>query len=182
MVSPCTGWSALVYHDDSDGSDTGTGDNRFSREPAFGCFVAGNFDFMLAPYHATWAEGDIDDISVEGSNIGEVFISMQAAQAGETDLLISGDFNLVPSDLAAAINREIPTVGSGSTLNGSGDRTQNLYDHLIISDPDETGELIGTAEVIDVRDQSADNKTFFKTVSDHLPVVARFNTSVADDD
>ena len=107
---------------------------------------------------------------------------MQAAQVGESDLLISRDFNLVPSDLAAAINREIPTVGSGSTLNGSGERTQNLYDHLIISDHDKTGELIGTAEVIDVRNQATDNKTFFKTVSDHLPVAARFNTSILDDD
>ena len=107
---------------------------------------------------------------------------MSAAQSGENDLLISGDFNLVPTDLADAINREIPTVGSGSTLNGSGDRTQNLYDHLIISDPDESSELIGTAEVIDVRGGAADNRTFFQTVSDHLPVVARFDTSAVDDD
>ncbi len=40
-----------------------TGENVFSREPAFGCFVAGNFDFVLAAYHALWGGGDIDDIS-----------------------------------------------------------------------------------------------------------------------
>ena len=158
------------------------GNNAFSREPAFGCFVAGNFDFILAPYHAVWAEGDIDDISAEVGNIDDVFASMQAARSSEKDLLISGDFNLVPTDLAIAINREIPTVGTGSTLNGSGDRTQNLYDHLILSDPDETSELIGTAEVIDVRNQATSKKIFFKTVSDHLPIVARFDTSAADDD
>ena len=109
---------------DNDGSGGDTGNNEFSREPAYGCFKSGNFDFLLAPYHATWAEGDIDDISAEVINIDDVFISMQTAQSGENDLLIAGDFNLVPSDLAAAINREIPTVGEGSTLNGSGERTQ----------------------------------------------------------
>ena len=64
----------------------------------------------------------------------------------------------------------------------AGNEPRNLYDHLIISNPDDTGELIGTAEVIDIRNQAADNKTFFKTVSDHLPVVARFDTSGVDDD
>jgi len=122
-VTPCVGWSALIYHVDNDGGSTGTGEDRFSREPAFGCFVAGNFDFILAPYHAVWADGDIDDISAEVGNIDDVFASMLAAQAGEKDLLISGDFNLVPTDLASAINKEIPTVGTGSTLNGDGVRT-----------------------------------------------------------
>jgi hypothetical protein len=60
-----------------------TSPNLFSREPAFGCFVAGNFDFMLAPYHATWSEGDIDDISDEVEHVAEVFTAMAAAQSGE---------------------------------------------------------------------------------------------------
>ncbi len=181
-VSPCTGWTALVYHVDNDGGPTGTGANVFSREPAFGCFVAGNFDFVLAAYHALWGGGDIDDISAEAMHLEEVFDSMEASQANEDDLFIAGDFNLVPSDLHNAINREIPTVGTGSTLNGSGERTSNLYDHLIVFDPNETTEQIGAAEVIDVRDAVVDDKTFFKTVSDHLPIVARFDTSGPDDD
>ncbi|HUF10889.1 MAG TPA: hypothetical protein VMO47_16335, partial [Rhodothermales bacterium] len=84
--------------------------------------------------------------------------------------------------LAEAIGREIPTVGTGSTLNGSGERTQNLYDHLIVNDSDATAEQIGSAEVIDVRAEAASNEVFFDTVSDHLPIVARFNLAGVDDD
>jgi hypothetical protein len=37
--------------------------------------------------------------------------------------------------------------------------TPKIYT-IIISDPDETGELIGTAEVIDVRNLAIGNRTF----------------------
>lgn len=181
-AAPCAGWTALLYHEDNDGSASGAGVDAFSREPAFGCFVAGTFDFMLAPYHATWSEGDIDDISSEVAELDAVFASMATARPGEADLVILGDFNLVPSDLEEAIGREIPTVGTGSTLNGSGDRTQNLYDHLLVNDGDATSEQIGSAEVIDVRSEAATNKVFFDTVSDHLPIVVQFNTAGPDDD
>ncbi len=103
---------------------------------------------------------------------------MAAAQPGEKDLLIAGDFNLVPSDLAAGIGREVPTSGAGSTLNGSGERTQNLYDHLVVSSTAATAEQIGAAEILDVRAEATDKRTFFRTVSDHLPLVARFRTSL----
>ncbi len=76
----------------------------------------------------------------------------------------------------------IATKGVGSTLNSSGERTFNLYDHLIVFDTDETTEQIGAAEVIDVRGVVANDQTFFQTVSDHLPIVTRFNTSGPDDD
>ena len=181
-AAPCAGWTALFYHEDNDGSGSGSGVDAFSREPAYGCFVAGTFDFMLAPYHASWSEGDIDDISGEVAGLSAVFASMATARPGELDRIILGDFNLVPSDLEDAIGREIPTVGTGSTLNGSGERTQNLYDHLLVNDSDATSEQIGSAEVIDVRSEAANNKLFFDTVSDHLPIVARFNTAGPDDD
>lgn len=178
----CNAWTGLHYHVDNDGSSLGTGADNFAREPAFVCLVAGGFDFVLAPYHATWSDGDIDVISDEADELGDVFAAMAAAQSGERDLLVIGDFNLVPEDLEEAIGREVPTVGTGSTLNGTGARTGNLYDHLLVFDGGASGELIGTAEVIDVRSEAANNKTFFDEVSDHLPIVARFNVAAADDD
>jgi len=178
----CPGWTALVYFEDNDGGATGAGPDLFAREPAFACLQAGNFDFLVAPYHATWSDGDIDVISDEVEELDAVFDAMAASRPGERDLLILGDFNLVPSDLAEAIGREIPTVGTGSTLNGSGERTQNLYDHLIVADRNATTEIIGTAEVIDVRAEAATHKVFFDTVSDHLPIVARFDANAPDDD
>ena len=58
LVRPCTGWTNLVYHDDNDGSGNDTGQDHFSREPAYGCFEAPQnnsnvgIDFLLAAYHA----------------------------------------------------------------------------------------------------------------------------------
>ena len=40
--------------------------------------------------------------------------------------------------------------GSGSTLNTSGARTTNLYDHVLIFSQAATQELIGSPEVLDV--------------------------------
>ena len=64
---------------------------------------------------------------------------MASSSPGEGDLLIIGDFTLVPSDLDEAISREVPTAGTGSTLNGSGERTGNLYDHLVVADASAEG-------------------------------------------
>ena len=53
----------LRYHQDNTGGPGGTGDDLFAREPAFACLKAtgGGFDCMLAAYHATWSDDDIDD-------------------------------------------------------------------------------------------------------------------------
>jgi len=186
-LQPCNGWPGLVYHADNDGSGSDAGPDIFAREPAYICFAVTlnggltGFDFLLAAYHARWAEGDIEDIQNEVRHVEDVFQSMSAARPGEGDLLVIGDFNLVPSDLDAAISREVPTSGTGSTLNGSGERTGNLYDHLVVGDPAATTELVGSVEVLDVRGVAADNRTFFRTVSDHLPIMARFRVGPDDD-
>jgi hypothetical protein len=66
-------------------------------------------------------------------------------------------------------------------LNGTGALTSNLYDHLIAFDLSATMEMISPDEVLDVRNQAASNKSFFDTVSDHLPLVARFRIEADDD-
>jgi len=43
-----------------------------------------------------------------------------------------GDFNLVPVKLAAATSLNDWTEGEGSTLNNRGERTSNLYDHVVV--------------------------------------------------
>jgi hypothetical protein len=183
----CDGWTHLAYHTDNSGGAGATGTDRFSREPAFACFAttradgSPGFDFIFAAYHAIFAEGDIDDIKGEVQHLDEVFASMAAARAGERDLVIAGDYNLVPSDLAATISQQVRTIGSGSTLNGSGTLTANLYDHLIVFDLTATSEMMGPEEIIDVRNAASSNKVFFDTVSDHLPLVARFRIDPDDD-
>ena len=182
VVRMCDGWQGLRYHPDHDGGPDGSGPNRFSREPAYGCFVSGGFDFLLAAYHATWSDGRTADISDEVANLGDVLGNMSGAREGEGDLLIAGDFNLVSEVLARVLPFYDATSGSGSTLNRRGQRTDNLYDHLLVEDKEATAELLEHAVIVDVRDRAASPEVFFRTVSDHLPLVAVFDTGGPDDD
>lgn len=184
LVQLVHGSTGLTYHVDNDGSSTGTGDDVFSREPAFAAFstVSGTFDFTLAAYHARWADGDAEEIADEADELDHVFDAMAAAFPGEEDHLIIGDYNLVPEDLQQALGMESKITGTGSTLNTTGGRTQNLYDHLLVYDDGETAELLGNGEVLDVIGKAATPRDFFKTVSDHLPIRAVFDTGGPDDD
>jgi hypothetical protein len=187
-VRPCTGWTSLHYYPDNDGSDTGTGPDRFVREPAYACFEAGfdsgavGVDFMLAAYHATWADGDQEEIVAEVSNLDGVFTAMGQAKPGEEDLLIVGDFNLIPDILNVAVSTADRTEGSGSTLNYNGDRTTNLYDHVLVHDETATSEMVGNAVVLNRIGLAASPKVFYQTVSDHLPIMVRVRSSGPDDD
>ena len=188
VVRPCSGWTELRYYEDNDGSDDGTGADDFAREPAFACFEAGltpepaRLDFVLAAYHATWSDGDVPTISAEAGHLGEVFTAMAAAVPGEDDLLIAGDFNLKPAQLASATTAADRTTGTGSTLNSSGARTSNLYDHVLVHNETNTSEMLGNARVLDVRQVTATNQLFYSTVSDHLPIVVEMRSSGPGDD
>lgn len=186
-VAWCEGWSGLRYFSDNDGSRASGGADRFSREPAYGCFQVGrgaplSFDFLLGIYHATWAHGDGAQISAEAAELGLVVDEMKRARRGENDVLLVGDFNLVPAQLAAATRLSDWTEGSGSTLNRHGDRTTHLYDHVLLDSPASTPELATKARVLDVRSECASARLFEQTVSDHLPVVLDIDVFQADDD
>jgi uncharacterized protein YgiM (DUF1202 family) len=188
VVQPCADGPTLQYFPDNDGSPQGTGPDLFVREPAFACFetvsTAGTmgWDFILAAYHATWADGDEDIIVEEADQLSQVFAAMKHARPNEADLFVAGDFNLTPEVLKEHSPAADKTTGTGSTLNSSGARTANLYDHLLVSDSHATSELVVPAQVLDVRKKAATNKIFYKTVSDHLPIVGRFFRNRLDDD
>jgi endonuclease/exonuclease/phosphatase family metal-dependent hydrolase len=188
VIRPCSGWKSLMYHKENDGGPNGAGPDFFSREPAFGCFEAPTknnqvgLDFLLAGYHARWEGGDTNATIAEVGHLKEIFQSMAQARSGEKDLIIAGDFNLVPNQLKTIFLAGDRTSGSGSTLNSSGGRTANLYDHLLVYDTDATAEMIGNAEVLDVRSKASSNASFYKTISDHLPIVVRMRSSGPDDD
>jgi hypothetical protein len=219
-VRPCANWTSIAFSDtgeskpslqyfpDNDGSDQGTGPDRFSREPAYACFEAGfdsgahsglktesgapsglnpkdgavGVDFMLGAYHVTWSDGNEDEIVDEVSNLKTVFMAMEQAKPGEANSLIVGDFNLVPSILHGAVSAADRTEGSGSTLNSNGDRTINLYDHILVHDEAATSEMVGNAVVLNRIGLAATPKIFYQTVSDHLPVMVRMRSSGPDDD
>lgn len=187
-VRPCADGPTLQHSPDNDGSSQGTGPDLFVREPAFACFEtvsaigAKGWDFILAAYHATWADGDEDVIVKEADQLTQVFVAMRHARPGEIDLFVAGDFNLTPDVLKEHSQAADKTTGTGSTLNSSGARTTNLYDHLLVFDTQATSELIMPAQVLDVRKKAATNKAFYKAASDHLPIVGRFFRNGPDDD
>ena len=187
-VLPCADGPTLQHFQDNDGSSQGTGPDLFVREPAFACFetisTAGTkgWDFILAAYHATWADGDEDIIAKEADQLSQVFAAMRHARPSEADLFVAGDFNLTPEVLKEHSQAVDKTTGTGSTLNSSGARTANLYDHLLVFDSHATSELIVPAQVLDVRKKASTNKAFYKTASDHLPIVGRFFRNRSDDD
>ena len=45
-----------------------------------------------------------------------------------------------------------------------------------------TLEMIGNAKVLDVRSEVSVNAEFYRTVSDHLPIIVRMRSSEPDDD
>ncbi len=185
-LSRCDGWEELRYITDNDGSLGGVGENRFVREPAYGCFEMvgpeGRFDFLLAAYHATWASGSVRTIQAEVQNIDGALAEMKNSRPGENDIFIFSDYNLVPKKLAEVTTLIDHTEGTGSTLNSQGERTSNLYDHLLVSSLVTTPELGDKAEVLDVREVSASNAIFFSTVSDHLPLRVLLTLQGRDDD
>ncbi|MCK4819749.1 hypothetical protein KA005_28540, partial [bacterium] len=63
-----------------------------------------------------------------------------------------------------------------------GGLSPNLFDHLLVHDEEASSELIGNAEILDVRGEAANDQTFFQTVSDHLPIRIRVRASGPDDD
>ena len=186
-VAVCEGWKGIVYHEDNDGTQGEDEPDLFEREPAFACLQSNRngaktaFDFMFAAYHARWTGGAAKRME-EVKNLEGVFRAMCEARPGETDLIIAGDFNLTPSQMETALGNRPKISGSGSTLNSSGVRTENIYDYLLIGNPDATSEITEQPAIIDVRWVSVDHETFRKTVSDHLAVVAVFRTSGQDDD
>jgi hypothetical protein len=188
ILRPCEGSAGLEYFNDNDGGPDGTGNDNFVREPAFGCFETlsesglKGWDFVLAGYHATWADGDTSRIASEVGHLGDVYSAMRAAYPGELDLFIAGDFNLVPSDLDGLVAASDMTVGTGSTLNTKGERTTNLYDHLLVFDRAASEELVLKAQVLDVRGYAPSPKLFYQTISDHLPITGYFLRHAEDDD
>lgn len=186
-LRPCAGWDGLRYFVDNDGSSSGQGPDNFAREPAYGCYEYGPAsapagDLLMAAFHASFNNGDDAIINAEVKHLKDVFASMQAARPGEKDLMITGDFNRVPSEIASLLPEFADrTEGTASTLNNTGNLSANLYDHVIVYDPVATTEIQGNAKVLDVRNVAASPLEFYRTVSDHLPIMVVFQSAKDDD-
>jgi len=171
-VSLCDGWDGVRFMKDDE--------NVFIREPAWACFKlkSSATELVLAGYHALFGSpverkrevGFLDDDIDRNGTPDDLFEAMKASRPGTPDVMLIGDFNLKPNELAVVLPRYVDlTAGVGSTLNQSNDVTDNQYDHALV--PAGSRLLGGTepADTLDVRSVVPGNK-FYQTVSDHLPI------------
>lgn len=86
VVTTCPGPDEILFVTDNDGGIDGTRLDLFSREPASGCFRAENFDFLVAAYHARWAEGDAVEIADEVARLDQAYQEMRATFPSENTL------------------------------------------------------------------------------------------------
>lgn len=186
-VAPCDDLRHLEFHPEGDGSDSG-GPGLFLREPAFGCYrrstsgMERGFDFLLGVYHARWGTGVSSEIADEVRHLDQVLERQASLHPAEKDILLLGDFNLGSTELQAVVKAHDATEGSGSTLNRSGERSDNLLDHLLVMNPDYTHELLGAAQVLDLRSEAGSGTAYVERISDHLPIRALFFGAGPDDD
>jgi hypothetical protein len=169
------GCSIIKHFTDNDGLPRSRGPDRFSREPAYGCFqaIAGGglgFDFLLGVYHATWEKGDLGAlpelkakarvIDVRGKSIlpGRKGVTQPDAKIGGR---CESGFRRSPTiQTAGAIStpptRRRPLLGEGIHGRGRGYMggrelpTNDASRRHIALIESKSGRVIGTCEVVDV--------------------------------
>jgi len=154
----------------------------YLREPAFGCFKfkSSEHELVLAGYHAIFGEpadrkrevGFLDDDNDRDGKKDDLFELMKASRPNDPDVVLVGDFNLSANDLKTVLPRYVDhTIGDGSTLNMQDGISANQYDHVLVM---EGARMLaaGTkpAQVLDVRTVKEDGVSFYRSVSDHLPI------------
>ncbi|MEO8602126.1 MAG: endonuclease/exonuclease/phosphatase family protein [bacterium] len=160
-------------------------DAEFVHAPGVGCFEAGDgasLAFLLAAYHATAADGDAALVAAEASHLDALFAAMQAARPGDAALLIAGDFNLEPAELATVNHLAVRGDDGGATLDLLGNRTARRTDHILLDSPHPGVDVVGVATAIDLRSASPSAAEFYRTISDHLPVVMTLRSAQRTDD
>ncbi len=171
-ASLCTDFSGVKQFRDDEGT--------FQREPAWTCLKINgrSNELMLVSYHAIFGSvaerrrevGALDDDLDHDGRRDDLLRAVRASRSGGPDVVVVGDFNLTPPSIAS----ELPTwkdltTGAGSTLNATDEITANLYDHVLVPPDQPSLDGVEPAEVLDVR-ELADRDTFFRSVSDHLPI------------
>ena len=173
-AASCDGRSAQLYPDPGD---------VFAREP-FGveCRV-GTFDFWLVSVHIVFGKS-VAGRATEVEHLAEVFRWFAERDPAEHDVILVGDFNLVPTHpawslLPSALRRVVPP--EVLTSMGSDGHLAHHYDDIVV-DPARTTELVGAGLAVDLAPVAGTRAEAYRLVSDHRPVVAEFRIDGRDDD
>lgn len=157
-------------------------EGTFLREPAWTCFnVKGHpRELLLANYHAVFGSmaerrrevGALDDDLNNDGRKDDFLRAVKASRSGDPDILMVGDFNLEGADIIGELPtwKDLTEAGAGSTLNLEDGVSPNMYDHLLVPPGQPLLDGLEKAKLLDVRDLAPADDTFFRRVSDHLPI------------
>ena len=198
---------AVLFKDSSDisvsnrravpGSDDGQPD-RLRKAWAFDVKVR-NFDFLLIAVHLKSGRGNAERATRNRQTRAIArFIRQETSNTDEKDVLVVGDYNMVPGQDAQNFNSLSPGsanheflrfISSGLSRSHIGrciNASQfegNLLDGFAIS-KGFTREWTGFIKVLQLQALLPNMfcQRYLSTVSDHLPLLARFRVSSVDDD
>lgn len=157
----------------------------------------GQFDFILIGVHLKSGRSTSSrDSRTEQTKVIADFIET-ATQGVEKDVLVVGDYNMIPPDSNSDRDEENfdamspggflqfisseDLAGQGSHISGS--RMGNLLDGYAISFAHTNEYIDGSLRIFPLnRAMRMFLSDFKRNVSDHLPLVARFDIATADDD
>jgi endonuclease/exonuclease/phosphatase family metal-dependent hydrolase len=130
---------------------------------------AGELDMTVMSIHTSFQGGDTEAILAD---LDRMTPSIEAALERDPDVLVIGDFNLRPEQMAALAARlGLVFVPAGGALTTSA----NAYDHALMSPSlHATYYVEGSGEVLDELFSVTDDSSPGRPVSDHYPIVYAF--------
>ncbi|MGH9959688.1 MAG: hypothetical protein ACREBC_21610, partial [Pyrinomonadaceae bacterium] len=160
----------------------------------------GNFDFLLIAVHLKSGRGpeERETRTCQTRAISR-FISEQTTGSGEKDVLVVGDYNMVPAqdgrnfvnlspgtqnnEFLRFISSNLSGASHIGTCTSASNFTGNLLDGFAISRV-HTTEWTGFIRILQLHALLPNMfcERYRTTISDHLPLVARFRISSPDDD
>ncbi len=127
------------------------------------------FSFVLMNVHV-----DPDDVPTEHDALTRIINGVRYRHQHEDDFILLGDLNDAPRDFHAYpwFSSQYAAIPDRSATNTA--RTRNMDN--IVFDSEATGEYLNQAGVMDLMREFSMSSVEARTVSDHLPVWARFSS------
>lgn len=167
-------------------------------------FKSGDFDFLLVGVHLKSSRGRAPrHTRTRQMRAIRRFIEERVQATGEQDVLVAGDYNMIPVEDQANFNELSPEGGfmrfissEEFALPGGGFQISHLND-CPVSDPDnnlldgfaiaregtQDEYVADSLEILQLHGLlGVDCSNYRRDFSDHLPLVARFRTDTGDDD
>jgi len=149
----------------------------FVRPPFMCYFRAGIFDFVFVTIHVVWGD-TVTERRKEISRLDDVLQAILERSKDEKDIILCGDFNMPPEDLAWEIEGWQPLIKApAKTVVGD----TSLYDNLWIStEYTSKSEWKGASGVMlfdkeQYEDSMQGRRAAISQISDHRPVWGLFH-------